>query len=63
MWGEHLHHGYYGAEEGTKSNAQAQIDMVDNVLDWAGVQSVKKVLRGCCCCCTCRGLAVEAAWI
>ncbi|KAL6772393.1 VTE4 [Auxenochlorella protothecoides x Auxenochlorella symbiontica] len=48
MWGEHLHHGYYGAEEGTKSNAQAQIDMVDNVLDWAGVQSVKKVVDvGC----------------
>lgn len=42
MWGDHLHHGYYpvdadGKAKGAVSNRQAQVDMVDNVLSWAGV--------------------------
>lgn len=48
MWGEHLHHGYYPAGGPPKSNQQAQVDMVDAVLDWAGVASVDAVLDvGC----------------
>lgn len=39
MWGDHLHHGYYGAEtdQPRKSNREAQEEMIDRVLDWAGV--------------------------
>ena len=52
MWGDHLHHGYYPVDaSGTAksvSNRQAQIDMVDNVLSWAGVTDVKNMLDvGC----------------
>lgn len=56
MWGDHLHHGYYDVsdEQGqeqqkrSKSNRQAQIDMIDNVLSWAEVESVKSMVDvGC----------------
>lgn len=50
MWGDHLHHGYYSTEEGAPrvSNRQAQIDMIENVLSWAGVERVTKMLDvGC----------------
>lgn len=54
MWGDHLHHGYYSVsdeqeqETRKKSNRQAQIDMIDNVLSWAGVDSVKSMVDvGC----------------
>jgi hypothetical protein len=43
MWGDHLHHGYYGKGEAPKSNTQAQIDMIEEVLKWAGVEKVSKV--------------------
>ena len=36
MWGEHMHHGYYPNGE-KKNHKQAQVDMVDGVLAWAGV--------------------------
>ena len=36
MWGEHMHHGYYPNGE-KKNHVQAQVDMVDGVLAWAGV--------------------------
>ena len=50
MWGDHLHHGYYSTEEGAPrvSNRQAQIDMIENVLSWAGVERVTKMVDvGC----------------
>lgn len=52
MWGDHLHHGYYGGTEtsdgGRPSNRQAQIDMIENVLSWAGVESVQHMVDvGC----------------
>ena len=53
MWGDHLHHGYYPVDDDGKmkknvSNRQAQIDMVDNVLSWAGVTDVRNMLDvGC----------------
>jgi hypothetical protein len=41
-WGQHMHHGYY--EPGKQvGNQQAQIDMIERTLDWAGVTSVKNV--------------------
>jgi SAM-dependent methyltransferase len=36
MWGEHMHHGYYPNGE-RKNHRQAQVDMIDGVLEWAGV--------------------------
>ena len=40
MWGEHMHHGYYPNGE-KKNHKQAQVDMVDGVLAWAGVDEQK----------------------
>jgi len=38
VWGEHMHHGYYGPDGGERKNhQQAQVDMVDEALAWAGV--------------------------
>ncbi|MEB3179394.1 MAG: methyltransferase domain-containing protein, partial [Nostocaceae cyanobacterium] len=38
VWGEHMHHGYYGAD-GTekKDRRQAQIDLIEEILQWAQV--------------------------
>ena len=57
MWGDHLHHGYYGggtnasaktSDGGRRSNRQAQIDMIEEVLSWAGVERVEHMVDvGC----------------
>ncbi|KAK9828621.1 hypothetical protein WJX72_001129 [[Myrmecia] bisecta] len=48
MWGEHMHHGYYPANGPKKSNQEAQIDMIEEVLKWAGATSAKRVVDvGC----------------
>lgn len=40
VWGEHMHHGYYGPSGGEiKDHQQAQIDMCDETLSWAGVDA------------------------
>lgn len=36
VWGEHMHHGYYIPEDRT-DHVQAQIDLIDEVLKWSGV--------------------------
>jgi len=36
VWGEHMHHGYYVPETRT-DHQQAQIDMIDKVLEWSHV--------------------------
>lgn len=48
-WGEHMHHGYYGADgRQTKERRQAQIDLIEELLHWAGVQRATKILDvGC----------------
>ncbi len=49
IWGEHMHHGYYGAD-GTqkKERRQAQIDLIEEVLQWAQVETAENVLDvGC----------------
>ena len=44
MWGEHMHHGYYPRNAQPKSNQQAQIDMIEEILKWAGVTQASKVV-------------------
>lgn len=45
VWGEHMHHGYYGADGNLKKERrQAQIDLIEELLDWAGVPD-RKALR------------------
>ena len=43
MWGEHMHHGYYPKGGAAKSNQEAQVDMIEEVLAWAGATSAKQV--------------------
>ncbi len=38
VWGEHMHHGYYGATGKEKKNRrQAQIELIEELLNWAGL--------------------------
>ncbi len=49
VWGEHMHHGYYGAD-GTqkKDRRQAQIDLIEEVLNWADIKLANNILDvGC----------------
>ncbi|MGK7872003.1 MAG: methyltransferase domain-containing protein [Xenococcaceae cyanobacterium] len=48
-WGEHMHHGYYGRAGTYKINRrQAQIDLIEELLNWAGVQSAQNIIDvGC----------------
>ncbi len=40
IWGEHMHHGYYGRAGNYKINRrQAQIDLIEELLNWAGVNN------------------------
>ncbi len=49
IWGEHMHHGYYGADgKIKKERRQAQIDLIEEVLQWSGVQQAENILDvGC----------------
>lgn len=49
VWGEHMHHGYYGSEGNIKKERrQAQIDLIEEVLKWSGIQQAEKILDvGC----------------
>ncbi|CEL94765.1 unnamed protein product [Vitrella brassicaformis CCMP3155] len=48
IWGEHMHHGYYPGGKWRKDHKQAQIDMIDEVLKWAGVKAPHTVIDvGC----------------
>ncbi|MBD2194171.1 MULTISPECIES: methyltransferase domain-containing protein [Calothrix] len=49
IWGEHMHHGYYGPN-GThkKDRRQAQIDLIEELLNWAEVETATNILDvGC----------------
>jgi tocopherol O-methyltransferase len=49
IWGEHMHHGYYG-RTGTykRDRRQAQIDLIEELLDWANVKSANNIVDvGC----------------
>ncbi|MBW4652717.1 MAG: methyltransferase domain-containing protein [Kaiparowitsia implicata GSE-PSE-MK54-09C] len=49
IWGEHMHHGYYGADGSQKKERrQAQIDLIDELLAWGGVEQAHEILDvGC----------------
>jgi tocopherol O-methyltransferase len=49
VWGEHMHHGYYGAN-GTerKERRQAQIDLIEELLAWGEISQTSNILDvGC----------------
>lgn len=49
IWGEHMHHGYYG-KNGTykRERRQAQIDLIEELLIWAEVEQPQTILDvGC----------------
>ncbi|MBD2462484.1 methyltransferase domain-containing protein [Oscillatoria sp. FACHB-1407] len=49
IWGEHMHHGYYGVDgRDRKERRQAQIDLIEELLAWGGVQQASRILDvGC----------------
>lgn len=49
IWGEHMHHGYYGPDGNIKKDPRkAQIDLIEELLNWAGVQRAENILDvGC----------------
>ncbi|HEY9668377.1 MAG TPA: methyltransferase domain-containing protein [Coleofasciculaceae cyanobacterium] len=49
VWGEHMHHGYYGSTGNEKKDRrQAQIDLIEELLNWAGVRQAESILDvGC----------------
>ncbi len=49
VWGEHMHHGYYGATgKEKKDRRQAQIDLIEELLIWAGIGQAENILDvGC----------------
>ena len=49
VWGEHMHHGYYGPEGGRRCDrTQAQVDLIEALLDWGQVQQASQILDvGC----------------
>jgi len=49
VWGEHMHHGYYGPDGNQKKDRRrAQIDLIEELLRWAGVQQAQNILDvGC----------------
>ncbi|MBF2073825.1 MAG: methyltransferase domain-containing protein [Synechococcales cyanobacterium C42_A2020_086] len=49
IWGEHMHHGYYGADgRERKDRRQAQIDLIEELLRWAEIAHAERILDvGC----------------
>lgn len=49
IWGEHMHHGYYGRAGNYKlDRRQAQIDLIEELLEWAKIKTAENVLDvGC----------------
>jgi len=46
VWGEHMHHGYYVPQNRT-DHQQAQVDLIDEVLKWAGVPQNENSPQNC----------------
>lgn len=48
-WGEHMHHGYYGSDgKTTKDRRQAQLDLIEELLNWGKVTTAKRILDAGC---------------
>lgn len=59
IWGEHMHHGFYGPSGNQhKNRRQAQIDLIDECLKWAGVAQASEILD---CGCGIGGSSLELA--
>ncbi|MGD1906386.1 MAG: methyltransferase domain-containing protein [Leptolyngbyaceae cyanobacterium] len=49
LWGEHMHHGYYGPTgRHRKAQHQAQIDLIDTMLQWGQINQASQVLDAGC---------------
>ncbi len=48
-WGEHMHHGYYGADGSEKKDhLQAQVDLIEELLEWGDVGNPNSIVDiGC----------------
>lgn len=49
IWGEHMHHGYYGRTGNYQINRrQAQIDLIERLIQWSGIGAASKIVDvGC----------------
>lgn len=49
IWGEHMHHGYYGTDGKLQKDRRiAQIDLNEEILRWGGIQQAQTILDvGC----------------
>lgn len=49
IWGEHMHHGYYGRSGNYQINRrQAQIDLIERLLQWSGITTASRIVDvGC----------------
>ena len=48
-WGEHMHHGFYGIDGNIKKeNKQAQIDLINEVINWANIKNAHHILDAGC---------------
>lgn len=49
IWGEHMHHGYYGPDgKSKKEHQQAQVDLIEALLDFGQVKQAPQILDvGC----------------
>ena len=48
VWGEHMHHGYYGSTgKEKKDRRQAQIDIIEELLTWAQVKQIGATTGEC----------------
>lgn len=44
IWGEHMHHGYYGPQGTARvEHYQAQLDLIEELLKWGRISSAKKI--------------------
>lgn len=49
VWGRHMHHGFYGRDGKIRINRQqAQIDMIEEMLRWGGVDGAGSILDAGC---------------
>lgn len=49
VWGEHMHHGYYGVDgKDKKGNQQAQNDLIQQLLEWGGITAADRILDAGC---------------
>lgn len=49
VWGEHMHHGYYGADgKERKGRQQAQADLIQQLLAWGDIKEASRILDAGC---------------